>query len=333
MDKQNFEQEFMFYYNLGFSTKDICFKIGCSPNKGYKFLKKKGLPSHSRLPVVINQKDIQKITEFYISGKTIQQIAKEMGVKEGTVNYWLRKKGITRPNGKIPNCNQSYFENIDTPQKAYFLGLLYADGSILIGKTKNRKNKYTIRLELKSQDKYILEIFRKEIGSSLPIKNDKRESDWEVNGKVYHIQKNNSYFEVSCKKMGEDLISWGCVPQKTGKLKGIPSKLDSNLIKYFLLGFYDGDGIASIGKKSHYMGFCGDLEMLQSIDDYIHQEIKIKKHTLYYNKFNGIYYLEYTSLEEIEKLYNFFYDNISVSFLTRKQEKIYNFLKVNTEIT
>ena len=323
----------MTYYNLGFSTKDICIKIGCSSNKGYKFLKKKGLSSHSRLPVVINQKDIEEFTKLYTNGKTIQQIAKETGIKEGTINYWLRKKEVTRPNGKIPSCNQSYFEDINTPQKAYFLGLLYADGSIIVGKTSKGKNKYTIRLELKKQDKYILEVFKKEIGSSLSIKQDKRESDWIVNGKKYHIKKDNFYFAISCKKMGEDLISWGCIPQKTGKLKGIPSNLDSNLTKYFLLGFYDGDGIASIGEKSHYMGFCGDLEMLQSIDNYIHQETGIKKHIPYYNKSNGIYYLEYASLEELKKLYNFFYDNTSISFLERKQKKIYNFLKANTEIT
>lgn len=48
--------------------------------------------------------------------------------------------------------NENYFDKIDIEEKAYFLGLLYADGYIFT----LRSNKY-VRLQLQKIDKHILE--------------------------------------------------------------------------------------------------------------------------------------------------------------------------------
>ena len=51
---------------------------------------------------------------------------------------------------RIYTLNENYFEQIDTQEKAYFLGFLWADGCNCNG---------VIHLVLQEKDKYILEKF------------------------------------------------------------------------------------------------------------------------------------------------------------------------------
>lgn len=330
-EQKEFEEEFFKLYEQGLSTTEICNKLGVNRNKGYKLLQKKNKKSHSHLPVAVTQEEIEKIKQYYTNGETIRAISKKMGIKEGTVNYWLRKFNVTRARGPQSKCNHDYFENIDTPNKAYFLGLLYADGSILDGKTKNGRDKLTISIELKSSDSYILEEFRKQIEYETEVKMDKgRISHITVKNKTYKILKDNAYLRISCTKMAQDLIKWGCVIRKTEKLTKIPD-IPKELIRYFLLGFFDGDGIASFGKFSHYVGFCGTLNMMEDIALYLHRELNLPLKKPYYNKSNKIYYLQYTPKEQIRKIYDYFYKNLKIPHLIRKENKIISYLRANTE--
>ena len=52
---------------------------------------------------------------------------------------------------KRKEYNHSYFEKIDTEDKAYFLGFIYADGSIVT----NKRNSLYIKIH--SKDQHILE--------------------------------------------------------------------------------------------------------------------------------------------------------------------------------
>ena len=52
--------------------------------------------------------------------------------------------------GRKYNCNYDYFKEIDTEDKSYWLGFLYADGSI-------HKTKHTMDLVLSINDKELLE--------------------------------------------------------------------------------------------------------------------------------------------------------------------------------
>ena len=54
------------------------------------------------------------------------------------------------------NIDEDYFKIIDTEDKAYFLGFIYADGCIC----KASKKQYTFALKLAEQDKYILDTFK-----------------------------------------------------------------------------------------------------------------------------------------------------------------------------
>ena len=316
---------------MGFSTTEICSFLNENRNRGYKLLKKLNLSSHKPVGNVVNKEDINKITTLYLAGKTVEEIGKEININPATVNYWARKLGITRPNGKVPDCNQDYFEKIDSSSKAYFLGLLYADGGYLRKVSKNGRIDLSLSLELKKEDAYIIEEFKNQLESSLPVREIVKEEIMTSNGKEYSFTKNNCYFRIGCKKLISDLISWGCIENKTKELSNVPD-IEKEYLRYFLLGFYDGDGIASVGERT-YMGFCGTEEMMKNISLLLNQELNLRIKKSYYNKSNHIYYLQYNMNEEIEKLFKYFYKDLEIPHLIRKEEKIRNYLNANTEIT
>lgn len=88
-----------------------------------------------------NKKGIsfERILELYQSGKNIAEIAEEVGCKICNVSNRLKKKGFTRPRDytKTRYCrtnklkvNLNFFKNILTEEQAYFLGIMFADGSV-----------------------------------------------------------------------------------------------------------------------------------------------------------------------------------------------------------
>ena len=332
LSTEEFNERFLELNKQGYSTTVICDLLGENRNRGYSLLRKKGLHSPQSKPTKITEEEIELITQEYLQGYTIEQLHKiHPNIKKGTINYWLRKKGVTRKNGKIAHLNNSYFHNIDTELKAYFLGLLCADGSV---QYIEKKHSYMISLELKIEDKYIIEKFAEEIETDLKVKEYSGISTTTVNGnKTYNSKKHNAYLRLHSTEMAQDLISWGCTPNKTETLQSIPD-IPTYLIKWFILGFYDGDGIASVGKKYKYMGFCGTKNMINSISLILYNKFNLPIRNIYYNRFNGIYYIFYGIKTGMIELYTLFYKNNDIFYMKRKKDKLYNYLKqANTEIT
>lgn len=75
---------------------------------------------------------------------TVRRILKDNGIPIRKQEEWLRKYDL----------NQEYFDVIDTQNKAYFLGFLYADGNV-------SKSNNAIQIGLESRDLHILESLKK----------------------------------------------------------------------------------------------------------------------------------------------------------------------------
>lgn len=319
LSKDEFEKQFMELYETGISTTEICKKLGENRSRGYGLLRRKGLKSTNQ-SVKYPPEFLEKIKEEYLSGTTIQQLAEKYSDKDkGTINYHLRKMGITRRNGKQVHCNEHYFDDIDTPQKAYFLGLLMADGCVR--NYKKGQKSCTIRLELKIEDKYIIEEFAKAIESNLKVKEYQENGiKHYYNGKEYISDKYNAYFATSSYPMGQALNKWGCGENKSNYC--VVPNIDKEFKRYFLLGFYDGDGIACASDKKQYMGFVGNKFMLESVVKTITEEVGVPAPTIHYNRFSHIYFVQYGRKEYQEKLFHYFYDDIEIPHLKRKHLKM-----------
>lgn len=119
--------------------------------------------------------------------------------------------------------NEQYFDVIDSEEKAYWLGFIFADGY-------NSNDELTINLSVK--DVSHLEHFKKALAADNPIAHKE-------NAKVS--------FRVASRHMCTSLSMLNCVRNKTFTLE--PPNLASDMIPHFVRGFFDGDGCIYLNKK------------------------------------------------------------------------------------
>lgn len=184
---------------------------------------------------------INDAEELYKKGFSFSRIGKQLQVDRKQVSYYLQKKGYI-PNHKFlpktkvkqkhqKNINENIFEKIDTEEKAYWLGFLMADG--YVSEKTNR-----IELALQEQDYEHVLKFKEFL-----------ESDHNITKKV----KDNKYVSYrlafSNKKIKEDLISHGCIPNKTKQMV-FPTTVPKELIRHFIRGYFDADGCITSSKTS-----------------------------------------------------------------------------------
>src|SRR5258706_2989612 len=133
---------------------------------------------------------------------------------------------IIRKSRKVPYprkypINESFFEKIDSEEKAYFLGLLFADGTNSIKKTE-------VKLALGEIDKHILSRLNNFFQPTKPLYFQKSK-----------LGRQNLYkLIINSKKISYRLNDLGIVPNKTHKLI-FPKYLDNNLLKHFIRGYFD----------------------------------------------------------------------------------------------
>lgn len=143
-----------------------------------------------------------------------------------------------------PNIQLNFFEQINTKNKSYWLGILYADGYL-----KTNKNKpYRIGIEVDIKDQWIINEFIKDLG---------------LNSKFIRKKEGKVCFEFASKKVVEDLINNGLIPGKR-KSKNIelPQLENRDLYLAFLLGFFDGDGTQKTTKIT-----TGSIKFLKQIKE------------------------------------------------------------------
>lgn len=164
-----------------------------------------------------------------------KKIANIIGVCEHTIETFLRKKGITKGR-RVLSVDESFFESVDSPSKAYILGLIYADGWNNIS-----GNRWGIQLT--RSDEYLLNLISNEIGYSGTIKKLKPSCQ---NGKE------RSRLEICSKKMCADLLKLGVLQNKSLILDFNKKNILAEFLKDFFRGVFDGDGTIYIGKKNQF---------------------------------------------------------------------------------
>lgn len=159
---------------------------------------------------------------------TRKELSTLFSIKECTLKKWLAKYKIKlRQKGgqRIYNVDDTFFEKIDSEEKAYFLGYLISDGCV-----RKRNNSYQIVLKLNKKDLHILEEFKKHL---------------KFEGSILHNKDDSVSLTVSSKKMFKDLEIFGVVPRKT--FISIIPDVGLEFQRHLLRGIFDGDGY--IGKK------------------------------------------------------------------------------------
>lgn len=137
--------------------------------------------------------------------------------------------------------NEHYFDQIDTPEKAYWLGVIWTDGGISLnkgGKTYGR-----LRITTAEHSKTLLEAFAKAVNTTKPITTSNTAST--KNGpKKYR----RSELCLCSAHICSVLMGYGIVPRKTysEQFPTFPKEFTS----HFVRGMFDGDG--SIYRNGKY---------------------------------------------------------------------------------
>lgn len=195
---------------------------------------------------------------------------------------------------QILEIHREYFNKIDTKDKAYWLGFLYADGNI----ERKKKGSKRVSINIHKKDEWIIDQFIKMINAN-------------KNNKYYY--KDNIRIRIYSTELANDLIKHGCVPRKSKIIK-LPLLDSRELYLAFLLGFFDGDGTQNRTKIT-----TGSLVFLEQIKEKFNLSSKItKKHSDNFcgRKIDGTSYDLYLGAD----LFNEMMDNYTNS-LPRKRRK------------
>lgn len=170
----------------------------------------------------------QKVIELFNEGKYQKVIEKELNICSHTIKKFLKEENLISRHYRKNFFNEHYFEKIDSEDKAYFLGLLYADGNIYL------KRKRT-QITLQNEDRYILEKFKEYLNCST---------------KLYLDRNKYSKLILDSDKLSSDLIKLGCVPNKSLILEfPTEEQVPKEFISHFIRGYFDGDGHISKSKR------------------------------------------------------------------------------------
>lgn len=190
--------------------------------------------------------------------------------------------------------NENYFDAIDTPNKAYSLGVLMADGSI------SRNHQVSISQKVENAD--LLNYLCDEFGFI---------GYYNLNPK--RVKGGSKYYprlSFVNKRLSKSLQRVGMIPSKTHKCR-LP-KLSKELMPYLVLGWFDGDGCIHISKQKSGSGFHTVFQISgtrKSMIDMYHylNDLGIRVKYRHHDK-NGKCYIVYAYAKEtIKKIYDLFY--------------------------
>ena len=176
-----------------------------------------------------NCDSISDIIEAYNQGFSMREISLNSINSEWEIRKILLKNNIKlRPHGSKGSKDENFFKIIDTPEKAYLLGIIQTDGNV-------HRNKYgaTLCISQNSDINWYIKLMLNSITDQLTITPYNK-------GKCENIC-------VQSKEIVNDIINLGVVPNKTKtqtneNIDTLWNSIPSNYKKDFIRGLIDGDG-------------------------------------------------------------------------------------------
>ncbi len=205
-----------------------------------------------RYSIVLN---INNLINLYNGGHSLNYISRAYGVHKDTIRRFLitndidirTQKEQATLESKIRVYNSTYFSKINSPEKAYWLGFILADGTLTCN------DHYRLSISLKPEDGYHLEkfgaVFNREIGDD----------------------RGNPRFDIECKYLWNSLNNLGIKPRKSFNESGkVFGNIRTEYINSFILGFLDGDGsVLLTNKRPNYyllgLYFCGPKILMKKL--------------------------------------------------------------------
>ena len=262
----------------------------------------------------LNNDQIEEIKTKYQSGIPLIILQKEYKISYDRIKNILKDcESVTSAKRLNPGLIENYFKDIDSAEKAYWLGWIISDGSITF---QPDKSKFQLELTIKQEDEHILQLLEQDLG---------------VQNKIYDSQNKYKRFSLGSKQLVTDLVNLGITQNKTFNVK-VPS-FNAKYNAAFLRGLFDGDGgfttyHRASGQKCMELSFCGNEQIITWVQNTLFSEIpELTKNSI--TKENSIKRIRWGSKKDIVLIRDYLYKNHNNHFLSRK----YNLIYANTELT
>lgn len=177
---------------------------------------------------VLTEAQIDEAVEQYCNGASSIALGERYGCSYPVILRHVRKAGRHVRDGSeaARKCelNQAFFDEIDSEEKAYWLGFLSADGCIT--------NENVISLRLAWSDRDHLDKFRLAVGSAHQI--------IRVENPAGQKRYPAAHVSIRSDRMVSSLRLLGVTPRKSAAMK--PASIRSDLARHYWRGMFDGDG-------------------------------------------------------------------------------------------
>lgn len=245
----------------------------------------------------------------YKNEKDLNILSKKYNIRKKNIAEFLKSKNVfikgQYAGSRKHAINKYYFDVIDCEEKAYFLGLLYADGS-------NRLNRGEVSLTLQNEDLYLLERLNEIMNPTRPVFTIKNSSNNKIN-RMY----------INSKYISNRLNMLGVFENKSFKII-YPNFLEPELYRHFIRGYFDGDGCISVNNNGKaQIQIIGTESFLSSIMKIFNNKCNtnfVKLGLNHKNIKNNIRTLSYTGNNNAIKIYHYLYDDTQI-FMIRKKNK------------
>lgn len=215
-----------------------------------------------------------QIIKDYLNGISNKELSEKYGLHRVSIQRLLKRNNVSlrlKENNRKHKIDFNLFKEIDTEFKAYFFGLVYADGNLF-------RNCIDITLI----DKQILEDISLMVYGKIVLGERKAKT---VNFKQKKYNQKKQYrFLITCKEIVNDLKKYGLHENKGYTIR-LPN-IKKELIRHFIRGYMDGDGCVFLDfkyNKNHRATlvsnkkFCNDIKKIVEDKINITSYIKPKK--------------------------------------------------------
>lgn len=203
----------------------------------------------------------EQIINLYLSGMSQKRVGALYNVTQGAVSNLLKRRGIkarskSETSGRKYRVNHHYFDSIDTPDKAYWLGFITADGNI---------DGDCVSIKLNRVDRDHLVMFMRCMESSACVTDG-----------INNFGVNYSLARIHSTAIATALRGHGVTGNKTWTIK--PWHGSPELMPHYWRGVIDGDGWVSTSangrtKRFYTVGLCGNHEIVNGFRSYVNEKL------------------------------------------------------------
>lgn len=264
------------------------------------------------------------VNQYYTSTST--KLAKEFGVSKSLITKVWSENGMRGKTNRKYYADFNYFRDIDTKDKAYYIGFIAADGCVykrdLEGNTHMNSAQGLLTITVSETDREILDKLKIQMHSSHPINIGKQRGN---------IQSTATLSIVS-DTLVNDLGRYNVTPRKTWTYS--PVGIPDELMCHFIRGYFDGDGsIFHSNKNDRLCDYSACIVGNNSTLSFVHNELvkvginlSLKEDKRQY-KGGKFYALRTKNKKDLYLFLKYLYDDCDELYLNRKREKALSYMR------